>query len=224
MKRSVALLACFALAVFNAGAQAVHSAQVNVRSSLSVGLMLSDFQPYSGATTVGSTQYWSSHHVLLGEGAWVDYRYSHWLQLEAEGRLLQSDKHESDARTTRPAGYSAFGEDSFLLGPRVPLHSFGRATPYAKALFGFAYSTGVASYATKTTSDVAYMYGGNASSFAMAVGGGVDYRLSRHLNFRVLDVEWQSWNQQIAASSPASTSNLTIHPFGVSTGLAYRFF
>jgi opacity protein-like surface antigen len=65
---------------------------------------------------------------------------------------------------------------NYLFGPRVTYRSYGSLTPFAHVLFGgqhFA-STG----------------GGTANAFAMALGGGADYKLTEHVALRFIQVEY----------------------------------
>jgi hypothetical protein len=61
----------------------------------------------------------------------------------------------------------------FLFGPRVHV-SVGRLTPFAHALFGFGH-----------TNEHARPFSASSSSFADVFGGGIDYRVSGPLGWRV---------------------------------------
>ena len=67
-----------------------------------------------------------SPYLLFGPGAYVDVRFSRWVQIEVEGRWLRFNE------------YFGIGEDSYLIGPRVPIHTFHCFTPYGKFLVGFS--------------------------------------------------------------------------------------
>jgi len=85
-----------------ARAQAVESADAR-GFHIDAGAMASGFQPDDG------------NNYLLGPGAYVDFHFSHWVQLEAEGRWLRFNQY--------------FGEtqDNYLIGPRVPVWRGGWA-------------------------------------------------------------------------------------------------
>jgi opacity protein-like surface antigen len=179
MKETFALLFCIVLAAGAASAQAVYSGSER-RFALNVGAEASAFQPdYAGA---GVAQ--TSPNRLYGMGGYVDVRFNRWIQLEAEARWLNFNE------------YLAINETSYMVGPRLPIHRFGRATPYAKFLYGM----GSGSFLT-----------GNASAYAF--GGGVDYRLSKKFTLRAFDFEYQSWN-----------ANTPLKPYGASAGLSYKIF
>jgi hypothetical protein len=175
----LALLFFFPAAALTAHAQVAPAATGNAMS-LSVGAEGSLFQPdYAGQ---GIAQ--ASPNRLFGVGAYVDFRISRWVQLEGEGRWLHFNK------------YDGIDENSYTIGPRVPIHTFHGWTPYGKVLFG----VGTGSFLT-----------GNAGTIAF--GGGVDYRLSRKLTVRAFDFEYQYWHV-----AP------TLWPYGGSAGISYTIF
>jgi hypothetical protein len=175
---------CYCLA-FSAAALSTHAQTVPsaTRSglSLSAGALGSVYQPdYAGNLVAEPSPY-----LLFGLGAYADVRFSRWVQIEAEGRWLRFNE------------YFGIGEDSYLIGPRVPIHTFHRFTPYGKFLIGF--STGKS------------WLNGRAGTFAY--GGGVDYRLNRRFTIRAGDFEYQRWRM-----TP------TLYPYGGSVGISYKIF
>lgn len=68
---------------------------------------------------------------------------------------------------------ASIGEHNFLFGPRVSA-SVGKLRPFAHALFG-------ASHISETVSG----FSASDTSFAYALGGGLDYRLMRLVGWRV---------------------------------------
>lgn len=157
---------------------------------MDVGAMGSVFQPdYAGG---GIAQ--SSPNRLFGLGTYVDLRFRRWIQIEAEGRWERFNQ------------YIDIHQDNYLIGPRVPIHTFfGHVTPYGKVLFGFTnmnFEFGETSCRCQT----------------IAYGGGADVSLDNHWTLRAVDFEYQqlpSWYQ-------LQTSQL--HPYGVSAGISYRLF
>ncbi|WP_420239544.1 outer membrane beta-barrel protein [Telmatobacter bradus] len=160
MKRTILFFALIALMSFSltANAQSDPSA-TGRRNSLSVGGMASVGQPdYAGRGIAESSPY-----KLFGYGAFVDYRASRWLQLEAEARWLNYNKYED------------INENNYLIGLREPIHTFGKLTPYGKVLIG----TGSGKFLNGSATNIAY-------------GGGADYRLTKRLSVRG-DFEYQRW-------------------------------
>ncbi len=78
---------------------------------------------------------------------------------------------------------------SFLVGPALSYRTKSPLTPYIHALFGLDRITLDASTIHGPTSTVV----GTSSSFtdfAAALGGGIDYKLTRHLAIRPAQVDW----------------------------------
>ncbi|HEV7218169.1 MAG TPA: outer membrane beta-barrel protein [Terriglobales bacterium] len=183
---AAALFACFFSAgVITAQAQVVPSA-TRGQLSLTAGALGSVFEPDYAGNGISE----SAPNALLGVGAYVDVGFSRWIQVEAEGRWLRINK------------YVNISEDNYLIGPRVPIHQFGRFTPYGKVLFGFSKMNFQYNYAYGRFTDIAY-------------GGGVDMKLSRRLTLRAIDVEYQQWPNWV---------NGPLHPYGGSIGIGYKIF
>jgi hypothetical protein len=93
------------------------------------------------------------------------------------------------------------GEDTFLIGPRYFV-DHKRFSPYAKGLFGLGQLNlqFPASPHTKTT------------YFAYALGAGLDIKLTRSINVRAFDFEFQQWSYDHGLNPLAST-----------IGVAYAF-
>jgi hypothetical protein len=123
-----------------------------------------------------------------GVSAWVDANLNALLGLEAEAHL---------GTLISPSDY---GENSFLVGPRLGVKS-GKGLLYAKAMIG--------------RGDFIYDRPGqtrSASYNLYAFGAGLDYRISPSLNLRVVDAEFQTWGS-------FKPNGLT--PYAISTGLMY---
>jgi len=169
----------FAAGALSARAQVAPAATTRT-FRLDAGAMGSVFQPDYANGGVAET----SPNRLYGVGAYVDARVSRWVAIEAEARWLRFNE------------YQGIGENSYLIGPKVPIHNFHGWTPYGKVLYGW----GSGSFL-------------NGRASALAFGGGVDYRLTRKLTLRAVDFEYQRWSV-----AP------TLWPYGGSVGLSYRVF
>jgi hypothetical protein len=181
IKRSISVFFCVvsSLALVSARAQVVPAA--NGRTfTLSAGGEGSMFQPDYTGLDVAQT----SPNRLYGAGAYVDAKFSRWLQVEAEGRWMRFNT------------YRGIDENTYLIGPRVPICNFHGLSPYGKFLVGL----GNGSFLTGNTLVLSY-------------GGGVDYRLSKRLTLRAFDFEWQQWRV-----------NPTLYPYGGSVGISYKIF
>jgi opacity protein-like surface antigen len=219
MRKSAALF-CILLATCaaSAGAQAVPSATAR-HLSITAGGTASVFQPsYSGdwaAETVPVSPCYPnsvcnpvanrSPYPLFGIGAYVDLRFTHWIQLEAEGRWMRYNQNNPTGTTNGGIYF-----DNYLVGPRVPLHRIWKANPYAKALVGYG-KMNLGYYPGLCSGDCVA-----AGRFtALAFGGGADIKLTRRVSLRALDVEYQYWPQW---------GNSSLAPYGVSVGVGYRIF
>ena len=173
MRRSFAALFFILLAagVLSGNAQVVPSA-TGRGLSLTAGGMASAFQPDYAGGGVSAT----SSNRLYGVGAYVDVRFSRWIQIEAEGRWLRFNQLLN------------INQDNYLIGPRLPiphLHIW-RATPYAKVLVGYGKMNFEYNEAHGRFTDIAY-------------GGGVDIRLSKRFTARG-DFEYQQWPKWLDSS------------------------
>ncbi|MEI9968901.1 MAG: hypothetical protein WDM87_09840 [Terracidiphilus sp.] len=153
---------------------------------LSAGALGSLAQPDYEGTFEAAT----SPNRVYGPGAYVDVHFSRWVQLEAEGRWLRFNQFKP---IYLPQGN---GESTYLIGPRIPIGTFHRVTPYGKFLVGL----GSASFISGDT-------------FVLAYGGGVDVRLTRRFTLRAVDFEYQQWHV-----TP------TLYPYGGSVGISYKIF
>lgn len=189
--RLSALFSIFLLLVAGAAsacAQVAESADAR-QFTITAGGFGSGFKPGSGVIPTGPQV--DGGNVLVGLGTYVDFHFTHWIQVEGEARWLRFNE------------YGGEHEDNYLIGPKVPIHQFGRANVYGKVLIGMAKMTFPYNYGYGTFTDIAY-------------GGGVDYKLSRKLSLRAIDFEYQQW--------PVWFKNSGLYPYGVSVGVGYRVF
>ena len=99
---------------------------------------------------------------------------------------------------------------TYLFGPRVNWRR-GRLTPYAQALFGGGYAWSGAN-------------SNNQNAFALAIGAGLDYTLTRHIAIKPLQLEYFR-TQFDSERLGGATSNFGDHQNGVrySAGVVFRF-
>lgn len=212
MKRS-AVLFCILLVSGTAGVRAQVAPSATGRHlSVTAGGMASLFQPdfqgdWAAETTPASPCYSisvcapvanTSANGLFGVGAYVDVRFTRWIQIEAEGRWLRFNE------------FQHIRQDNYLIGPRVPIRSFWKATVYGKALVGYGKMDlglypGLCSGVCEATGRFT----------ATAFGGGADIHLNKRFTFRAIDAEYQYWPQW---------GNSSLKPYGVSMGFGYRIF
>jgi|ERR1039458_3280386 hypothetical protein len=178
-----------------AGAQVVPSA-TGRQVSITAGGMASIFQPDFAGNWNPYPVAQASNYPLFGIGAYVDVRLRHWVQIEAEGRW------------SRFNAYNGITEDNYLIGPRLPVYRFWKATVYGKALVGYS------------KMNFGYDFYGNSVGTDrytdLAFGGGVDVKLTKRISLRAVDVEYHY--------SPWWDSNSTLSPYGASVGVGYKIF
>lgn len=138
---------------------------------------------------------------LYGVGAFVDYNLSPRLGAEAEVRFHRFHQ------------LNTIHEDNYLIGPKIN-YRHKRFVFYGKGLLGlgefnFPYNAAHGGY------------------FAVALGGGVDYRLTRRIYVRA-EYEYQIWPGFVGPPDPLPVppqnrpNGLT--PNGFSIGGSYRIF
>jgi hypothetical protein len=168
MNRSIATLVCIVLGslAVSACGQVVPSATAR-RLTVDAGGFASAFQPDYAGNGIAQT----SPNRLYGIGAYVDVKFTRWIQVEAEGRWLNfNDQFSTGGITVNN------GENNYLIGPRVPFSvpRVPRLKVYGKGMIGF--------------SSASFLVG---RTMTFAYGGGLDYRLSRRFTLRPIDFEYQ---------------------------------
>jgi opacity protein-like surface antigen len=159
----------------------------------------SGYEPNHALWTGGECSYFSasfpyqSGQRMYGCGAFANLRWTYHVDIEGSARWIAF------------SGFAGTTERTLLIGPRYIIHRFGKFEPYGKFLVGdgtihYPYSIGTDSY------------------FALAPGGGVNYRFSRRLTLRA-EYEYQFW-----LNSPGFSNepNHPLRPNGVNVGVAYR--
>ena len=136
---------------------------------------------------------YQSGQRVEGCGGFANLRWTSHIDIEGNVRWLPWND------------YPQTSERTLLAGPRYIFRRFGKFEPYGKFLVG----DGTIHYPYKIGTD---------SYFALAPGGGVNYRLSRRLTVRA-EYEYQIW-----LNSPGFTNEPkhALHPNGLNVGFAYK--
>jgi hypothetical protein len=169
--RSIAVNLAILLLFAAAACAQVAPTATNRGLSITAGGLGSVFQPdyagnYGGKSGIATT----SPNRLYGVGAYIDMRFTRWVQIEAEGRWLRFNELEG------------VNEDNYLIGPRLPIQKlrYRRFTPYGKFLVGWG--------------RMDFENGNGTGRFtALAPGGGVDMQLNDKFALRIPDFEYQLW-------------------------------
>src|SRR5260370_11862837 len=96
---------------------------------------------------------------------------------------------------------------SYLFGPRLTYRGYGRLEPFGEALFGGAHLTLSAAGVSASR-----------NGFAMALGGGADYKFSRNLVIRFIQADYLYSRIDFGAGAPTHQNN-----FRLQAGIVYRF-
>lgn len=128
---------------------------------------------------------------IKGFTVYADATYHHRFGFEAE-------VHDDSILT--PAD---IGENTYMIGPKVSVIHQDRMNLYAKGLGGL----GAFEYQKNT-----YPNPHTDTYGIFAVGGGIEFRASRHINVRAIDIEQQWWR----GFAPRG-----IAPFVATLGVAY---
>lgn len=157
------------------------------------------FAGYSYVRANPSTSGFNGFSLNGGSGS-VAYNFKSWLSGVADfGGYNNSNVLGTGVNSTL---------STYLFGPRVSYHRFGRVTPFGEVLFGVAHTE--ARFLNATNSQ---------TPFAMTVGGGFDYRLSNHLALRAAKVDYLLTR----FSELNNTTQKTQNNLRVSTGIVFRF-
>jgi opacity protein-like surface antigen len=132
---------------------------------------------------------------LQGIGAFALYNRTHWLGFEAHARFLNFGSWNGET------------EQNYLVGPRYTFLHSDKYHPFADFEAGFV--------------KIQYPFSmGTGTSFAMAPGGGLDYRLNHKWAVRA------AYQYQVLTNSPDFTNepHFGIKPNGFLGGVEYRIF
>ena len=136
---------------------------------------------------------------LHGGSASVAYNYNNWLSGVADfggynnGNVL---------------GTGASGTlSTYLFGPRVSYRHLRKITPFGQVLFGIGHAN-ASSFGTANSQN----------AFAMAAGGGVDYKLFDHLSIRPVQADYLLTRFGVGTRGTQSQNNVRL-----STGFVFRF-
>ncbi len=105
-----------------------------------------------------------------GGGGQLEYNANRWLGVVGDLGGFYA--------TSSGNGSFAGGVFTYLFGPRVNFRR-GKVTPFAQVLFG----------GVRTTDGIAQSTG-TENNFAMTAGGGIDFKVSRHVSVRPIQAEY----------------------------------
>jgi hypothetical protein len=129
---------------------------------------------------------------LNGGGGAVVYNLNDWLGIKAE--LMDYAFSSNWSGTLHELGYvGSVGSNLFTyqFGPQIKKHS-GKLQPFIESLYGGAHSGGVAAV-LKARGDGSNLLvaGGSSNAFAMDIGGGLDIPISKTIQIRPVEVDYE---------------------------------
>jgi opacity protein-like surface antigen len=121
-----------------------------------------------------------------GSGQFV-YNFNNWLGAVADMGAVHNGNIQGISLDSTAA--------NFLLGPRVAVRKWSRITPYFQTLFGGVYattSTAVPELGLTENLPVGFDLRATRAqtAFAMTAGGGLDIKMSKHVSFRPIQIEY----------------------------------
>ena len=174
---------------------------------------------FGGYSYVGNTG--PNSFVQTSANGWnaaITANYKSW------GVVADFSGHSYGPTAGAPTPVSGSGGSGtmFLFGPQYSLRRIPRVTPFVHALFGEVQGSTISSV-TPALCPTPGPCGGGGSSissetvFAMALGGGLDVKVNKHVLIRVLQVDYirQNFTPSDASNGPISTAR-------ISTGVVFR--
>jgi outer membrane immunogenic protein len=158
------------------------------------------FLGYSYLRANPSTSSANGFNLNGGSGS-ITYYPMHWLGIAADfGGYHVGQIGSASVDSTL---------STYLFGPRVRLPGTSHLRPFAELLVGAAHATGSTAFAGADTHN----------AFAMAVGGGLDVPATRHLGFRLIEVDYMpTWFPETIGGNRLVQQNSR-----GSTGIRFRF-
>jgi hypothetical protein len=127
-----------------------------------------------------------------GGSGQIVYNFSKWVGVAVDiGAVNKGVLNGRDVDTTVM---------HFVAGPRFAFHNHTRFTPYGEALFGGAYGTTSTRISALPIADnivgldpnlpISARLTASHTGFAMMIGGGLDIKISKHLAFRPVGMDY----------------------------------
>ena len=130
-----------------------------------------------------------ANYFLDGWNAEAQYNTGRWLGIATDfggryGTPITASRDRTLAGLPKETAYS------FLAGPVLSYRTKSRVTPFVHGLFGWDRTSLGASTITGSVTSPVSVAATNYTDFAMALGGGVDYRLARRVSLRLGQLDW----------------------------------
>ena len=120
--------------------------------------------------------------------------------------------------TGLPSGVSAH-MFTYMFGPRLTYRESEKVEPFVHALFGGAHASGSVS----GTVSPGFEFSGSENSFAMALGGGLDYKVHKNVAIRFLQADYLMTRFKTNINSTGNSVAATQNNFRIGAGIQFRF-
>ncbi len=181
------------------------------------------FLGYSGVWAVPSNSLGNRIVWLSGGTGSVAFNVNRSLGFVADvagypdTRLRETGTGANPAGTVNSSG-SVF---TYLGGPRISFRKYERVTPFAQALFGDAHASKVT--LSGCTGRLCTPLP-TEDAFAMALGGGLDVKVSRHIAIRAIQAEYLMTRfADLTVGTSSTGTRQTQNDVRLASGLVFRF-
>ena len=125
---------------------------------------------------------------VFGGGGQIDFNFGNYFGIKADFMgYTQGSGLRNQLEQHGFAGAANGNVFTYMFGPQIKKHT-GVFQPFGEALFGAAHTN---AYATILTDEGKILSGtGDNNGFAMALGGGLDLRMSKHFALRPVEVDY----------------------------------
>src|SRR5271170_1843723 len=126
---------------------------------------------------------------VFGGGGQVDVNLGNYFGIKADfmgytqGSGLKNQLH-NDLNYTGSVSGNVF---TYMFGPQIKKHT-GKVQPFGEALFGAAHTNAYSTISNALGNTASGS--GNNNGFAMALGGGIDFKINQHLSLRPVEVDY----------------------------------
>lgn len=108
---------------------------------------------------------------------------------------------------------------TYMFGPRFTYRASEKVEPFVHSLFGGAHVSGSVS----GTVSPGFEFSGSENSFAMALGGGFDYRVSPKVAIRFIQADYLMTRFKTNINSAGNSVAATQNNFRIGAGIQFRF-
>jgi opacity protein-like surface antigen len=114
-------------------------------------------------------------------------------------------------------GQSKLSLYNFTAGPQLRFPSHSKFTPFVQGLAGFARRN-----LSETIAATSTTFSDNKTSFALNLGGGVDYKLSNRFAWRIFQADYNPIFLRARTVNTTAIPNHTLNGFRFSTGIVIK--